>query len=475
MNQNLSAIDSTRKQGYKEDQTFSKDFRAVNLYKFLDDAYTGLGGFSGKTFANGGEEVYSYIHAKKTENSYKSRVKRAVYRNMHRPFVDAQYKPLFVDDPATVVKTNDTGAVIENHPYQVWTENVDGAGLSKNQYMSNALKAGYKDAVTYLVMDKAEGELEPYVYTQQAHTVDNDMLIVDRHGRLQQIAFIVQEEKELYRRTTWTNDDVTIETSKDCKEWELVSKTPLSVSKMPVYPMFTVDRENPRDYLPFPAESYAVAVYCVGIYNQSCQRTWHSVMQSVGSLMLVDMNVEQINEAYTNAMEATSHGEKTPQAFYISADTGIAANLKEDELDMIAGLIDLMAESGVVLTQSQYDVPESGAARLYRFRGQEAKLKYSRRVAVNADKWMQEMYKEYQGGGEWVATTLYPTSFAIQEPVSLVELRELFLMYKDAGYTENMKSVLVEIVKQIAGDSENSKILMEEIESYNPTPAAIEA
>ena len=470
-----STFNTTQKSGYQESTSIYSDFRSENLYQFLNDAYTGLGGFSGKTFSNHGERVYSYIHAKRTENSYLSRVKRSVYRNMHRPFIDAQYKPVFVDDPNTSVYVGGSKEPFENHPYELWCDNVDGAGLTKNQFMGNSEKASYTDAVTYLVMDKREGETEPYVYIQRAQSVDEDMLIVDRYGRLEQIAFVVHEAKDKYRRTTWTNKNVTIEYSKDKKEWKVESVTPLAVSKMPVYPMFSVDREDPRDYLPFPAESYAVAVYCVGIYNQSCQRIWHSVMQSVGMLFMVDVQVDQINEAYTNAVEASSHGDKTPLMQYVSADTGIAANLKEDELDMVAGLVDLMAESGVVLTQSQFDVPESGAARLYRFRGQNAKLKQSRRMAVNADKWLQEMYKEYQGDGEWVAVTDYPSEFTIKDPVGLAELRELFYMFKDSGYTENVKAVLREVVKQVIGDPATRGMLFEEIASFNKTPKSIEA
>lgn len=474
-----SAIDTSKKQGYKDGQSIYRHYMSVPLYQFLDDAYTGLGGFSGQTESYNGEVVYSYIHPKKTENSYLSRVKRSIYRNMYRPFIDAQYKPVFSDDPATVVTVGES--VFENHPYQLWTDNVDGAGLSKNQFLSNAMKSGYKDGVSFLVMDKAEGDAEPYVYLQRAANVDKPMLKTNKRGQLEQIAFVVMDEDEkgepLYTRTIWTNDSVTIQESKDRDkgEWKTISQSPLSVSKMPVYPLFTVDREDPTDYLPHPAESFNVARGSVGVYNQSCQRIWHSVMQSVALLVFIDFSIDQINEGYTNAAEGTSAPDKTPSAQFLSADAAIAANLKEDELDMIAGLIDLMAESGVVLTQSQYDVPESGAARLYRFRGQQTKLKYSRKIAVMADNWMQEMHKEYQGGGEWTATTLYPTDFSIQEPVSLADLRELFYLYKDSGYFENMKAVLVEIAKQVVGDNETVKELMQEIEQFNPTPEVVEA
>ena len=72
-----------------------------------------------------------------------------------------------------------------------WFNDVDGAGLTYNQYKENACQASYLDAVDYLVMDKSEGMTQPVMYIQKAGSVDSSMLIVDRYGTLQRVAFVV--------------------------------------------------------------------------------------------------------------------------------------------------------------------------------------------------------------------------------------------------------------------------------------------
>ncbi len=133
-----------------------KDFRAVNIYTFLDDAYTGRRGFSGRTERgdSGNEEVYSYIQKNPTENFYPARIKGVVNINHFRKFINAPIKAVFSHGVTTSVQTAG-GSVMEKHQYIEFIENITGGGVNKNEFMKRqVLTSALKDSVVFVVMDK---------------------------------------------------------------------------------------------------------------------------------------------------------------------------------------------------------------------------------------------------------------------------------------------------------------------------------
>jgi len=202
-------------QPYIENIGSYKDYHTENHYTLINNAYLGTGGFFGNPLD------ISYIIPSRKESLWQERVRRAMYVNMVEPFATAQYKPVFTEQPpvTTVLDSNDKTIEVSN--FGEWIEDVDGSGLTKNQFYENVCLASYLDGVAYVVEDKGVDMTQPVVYLQKASTVDRSMLVVDRYGRLKQIAFIVvdhydsKDNVNILRRTTWTDTTVTVETAKE--------------------------------------------------------------------------------------------------------------------------------------------------------------------------------------------------------------------------------------------------------------------
>jgi hypothetical protein len=443
----------------------STHYTSVSVYRLLMDAYLGEGLFS----CNPEEDTA--ITYSRGELLYKERVMRSYYLNFLQPFVDAKYKPVYNEQPpTTTVKVGDSELSGEEHHYTQWLDNVDGAGLDYNQYKMNALQSGYLNAVSYMIMDKPdEPNAKPVLYMQSAASVDPRTIAVDDWGRLTKIGFMSEEVdengKEYYRRVVWSDEEVVEEKATDPKseKWTFVKRRPISVSKMPVEPVFTVQRNNPRDYLPTPVESRSVAISCSVLFNIISERIWHMVRQALAHIYTTG-ELDLLRDGNTSMVKLQNNGDgSTPQIGYINADTGIAKNHKELEDDMIQKIIDKMAEGGVVVTRGDMVVPESGVARSYRYRAQNAVYGQTVRISKRIDEWVEEMYKEYQGGGEWTSETRYKTDYTIKEPVSLMDLRDQINLYDRYRVDSLVKETLKEMITQTVSDGKKAEELVAEI------------
>ena len=447
------------------------DYRTINKYQFLDDSFEGTGGFSGNP-----DEISFIVHSRsETTRKWSERRQRAYYKNMMHPFITAQYQPVFTEQPPKTTVLDSAGKPYEvDTIYSEWVKNVDGAGLNKNQFNANACQSSYLKAVAYAVMDKADDMDEPIVYLQGAETVDQSMLIVDRFGRLQQIAFIVvdipknSDGKTVYRRTIWTNKDVTVQTTTDDagkdRDWVTVNQQPLQIDSMPIHPVFSQQRTDPHNYLPYPSSSYKIASINTTLYNVTSERIWHIVQQALARLV-TNADVESVKDGYSTAVKLTSLTSTNPTMGYINADTGIAPNHKELENDITNDIINLMAEAGVIVTRMESATEESGRAKAFTFRGMNTKLNNTVAMCVRLDEWMQNTYKKYNDPtGRWTSVTTYKTDYSIQDPTTITDLREVVYVFKELGLIDSVKETVKAIVRQYVTNTESYKIVEAEID-----------
>ena len=321
------------------------DYHKQNTYTFLFDAFYGCGGFFGDV--NRG----SYVVQSRSEPpaKYAERVQRGHYPNMFEPFIVAQYRPVSSEQPptTTILDSNEKPLKVDIS-YNDFLKDVNGAGLNKDKFYQNMARSSYSDAVSYMIMDKMGGDVEPFVYQQNAGTVEEKSIETDRKGNLTKIAFIVvdgydDDDKPIYRRTTWTNETVKEETSKDKEKWTLEREQELQVDKMPVYPMFSEQRADTKNYLPFPAGSFKIASVNTALYNAVVEYTWHIVQQAL-SRLYTTADIESIPDAYSSALKLDNNLEGgTPIIGYVSADTGIAGNHEKYIVNVTNTLINLMA------------------------------------------------------------------------------------------------------------------------------------
>ena len=446
------------------------NYRTVNKYQFLNDAYMGAGGFFGLT---DGVNDYSYIvHSRsETPKKYIERVNRSYYYNMFEPFITAQYRPVSSEQPPTTAVLDSNGNAFEvDTPYQEWLKDVTGNGISKDKFYQNMARASYTDAVAYAIMDKMDGDLEPYVYYQCAGSVCEDLIRVDRKGNLTQIAFLVvdgvnKKGDTVYRRTTWTNEDVTEETSTDKEKWKVESRKPLQVDSMPVYPMFSGQRVDMSDYLPTPKESYKVAAVLVSLYNAMAEYGWHITQQALAR-MVTDADIESVGDGYSVVVKLDSvSGAGTPSLSYVNADTGIAPNHKEHIEKITNDLINIMAEAGVVVSRMETSQAESGRAKSFTYRGQNTKLNNTVGMYRDMDEWLQKFYKQYNDpNGQWTAVTTYKTDYSIQDPVTIADLSTVVDIVKENGLLDSFKATIKNVMRSIVGSDSEYKLVEAEID-----------
>lgn len=438
------------------------DYHKICKYRFLYDARYGVGGFYGCL------EQGTYIIPSRSEPrpKFEERVERGFFPNMFSPFVTSQYLPVSTEQAPTTTIFGASGKPLETTiPYDRFLSNVNGAGLTKDQFYRICADASYTSAVSYLVMDKLEGDEDPYCYMQSASTVQEDMIITDRKGNLEQIAFVVEDGKDkdnktIYRRTTWTNDNVRVETSKDKKKWDQESFQELQVDSMPVHAMFSEQRLDTRDYLPFPATSWKIASLNTVLYNSSTEYNFHINQQAIAR-MWTSADLESIGDGNSFAIKLDNEiAGTTPNIGFINADTGIAKNHLEYSMHLTDHLINFMAEAGVIVSRMDKNDDASGRSKAFTYRAQNTKLNNTVQMYVGGDQWMQKFYKQYNDvGGEWDAVTTYKTDYSIQDPVTVTDIVDIVDVVTQFQLLEPVQGSLKSLARKIAkNDTEYKKM-----------------
>ncbi len=446
------------------------DYHTENVYKFLSDAYTGRGGFSG----NVEENTYMVHSRSESSKNFNERVQTSYYKNFLEPFTTAQYKPVYVEQPPVINALGTDGEPLKTSPFVDWSEDVTGAGISLNDFFETSTAVSYLNNVSFLVMDKSEEHLEPIMYMQDAQSVDKTKLEVDRFGVLKQIAFItVYKTSELgtktYLRTTWTDSDVTLEYSEDendPKEWNKKEVKPLKIKKMPVYAMFSVNRIDPLNYLPFPTSSMKVATINAVLFNTMSERLWHTRRQGLAT-MWTDADLERVSDGYSEVVKLdTERGDSGASIGFVNADTGIAKNHQDLERDVIKDITTVMAQEGVIVVNDE--VPESGVARAYRYKGLQTKMNNTVKMYRRALKWTANMYKQYQDpSGTWTANVELKTDYEVKEALSVDDTTTAINTFNAFGTLEGVKAGLESLAHRLVKDDGAYKVIQDNIDTLN--------
>lgn len=462
-----------------EPQDFYVDYREVSRYTFLTDMYYGTGGVSGRTKAKTGrpkirgmqyngrmkEPAYTFLSANPSENFFATRVRKSYYVNNYRRYITTKYKGVFKVAPHTTVTAEGSTKTIENHPYLDFVKNINGASgtarMDKNTFMQNLLSAVYRDEVAYIIMDREEGDPQPYAYIQTAGcVVDYD---TDIRGNLTDISFVnekkdgsaVKYEWSLEGLTTyaaapgdWSGDD-------SASKWVQQGEVDTAAVRygLPVLPVFAGPREDPHDYLPRP-QSYDIAQLCLSIYESGSMLDW--VLEKQGhDTMYVTGDIEGKKEGLSNIL-ILENLDGNAQAGILSPDANKATvhqNRVEQKTDE---LFELMLDGGVLVSRSS-NAPESGLAKSYTFSPVNDALLESTKISRLVDTWMQEWYKAFMGGN-FIAVTHYREDFSPVVRVDVMTLRESISIFEERGLTENAKKALKRIIMTL-NDSEDKEIV----------------
>ena len=160
----------------------------IELYKLLEDAYAGRGGFQT------GE--YLVRHKREAADKYSLRQKLSYYLNYIKPCVDAHVAPVF----KTLAVRDYEGPGVK--AWELFASDVNFLGDGIDKLMKKAACSAKLNGVAYIVMDMAEGlavnslaDYErdrnnlPYAFVVDAIAVKE--VVLDKFGRI--VKFVYSE------------------------------------------------------------------------------------------------------------------------------------------------------------------------------------------------------------------------------------------------------------------------------------------
>jgi hypothetical protein len=458
----------------KESQDTFLPIRQQDIYTALSDAYYGQGGFSpqiddrGRMFANRpawqsvrGRRV-SYLIPEKNENRYITRVGLTVYYNYFAPIINSKVDPIFTRKTPSVQVTGGAQHFLD------WCRDVTGSRVTKSAFLQSAMRSAVRDGVCFVVMDSNDTG-KPYLYTQEAGSVDLSETIVSRFGAIEQIAFTGtnRSNHELLERVIWTDSQVVMqEQTRDSvgDSWRTISTVDNPVGFIPVYPLFGDSRMDTWDYLPFPANSYGLMMACYSLYESWSSFEWIKHLQGHSKVVFANAEIESLASGADNAIKIMDPVGSSASASMLSPDPAHLVNHMEAIKFKVEELRRLASENGVDMVQNEGGrQAESGIAKAFTYSARNDVLLRSRQTVMNADRWIVETYKAYYGAGTWTATTKYADDFTPTAQPPQMEEIEAIEYFKSQNLVLAYREGLAKLASRIFVDSRDKlpEILLE--------------
>lgn len=469
------------------------NYRDMNPYTFLYECQTGAGGFSGNVRSKANKvvntvvgyfkDVYTYITANPTENFFQTRVKRSVYINYFKKYIKAKYKDLFAlkEINTTVVIE---GKVQEKHNYLKFAENVTGGGMGLIEYTKNALNCSWRDATTFLLMDKKESESMPYAHKKNAIEVACDengpLITTDAKGKMTSITFNepsrVVDEDIILVRSYWGIDLFKKLESRDKGDtWTVVEEEANTLTYkgepyLPVEPLISQERESSDDYLPFP-DSYAIAEIVLAIYDRGSVLDYLIDKQG-HSMLVINGSTDGISNGRDNILAVDTMENKAFQPFFVSPDAKLPEVHANRIEKLVEEMLDMMDDGGVSAS-AKTATQESGVSKIFTFSAKSTTSKESLRLAMQVKRFLEVSYKVYMNEetAVWESEVSYPTEFTPQSETTFQELEAAADFFSQKQLPLNESSVIRKYIEKLSPNKSQSEIedLLDEASNKNIT------
>ena len=369
------------------------DIFAIPDYQFLDDTYTGQGGYkSGK-----------YLVPHPRETAYNRRRQLSVYRNYFKKIINAKTMPVFNEMFARTTTNTD---------FEKFLKDVDNNGTAINDFMLRLAIDSVVKGVSFVVMDnfsdteqpESAKEAEdnrtfPYVYLKTK--ADVAAFELDDFGNIEEIIFtdkdvIVSTDKngkdKTEKRFRLWNDEYSQIMKWDTKARKHVPagpEVPHSLGIVPVCPLFTAKRDT--DELLPASEMWDLAKLCWSLYGvdseirQQVRDQCFSVFYFMGD---------------SNSMLTLG----TANALALPQDTKIAPGFAQPNPQTLAGniayaqsihesMLELAEQHGVTGVQKQL----SGEAKAWDFQANNEVLKALSMLCKAVEIWIAKTFALYMG------------------------------------------------------------------------------
>lgn len=447
----------------RESTKYYKDYRLVDPHDFLDQAYNGTGGFSGKT----GPNDYCFIIRNITENFYRTRCQMSIYINLFKKVVDAMWKPIFRDSFKTYVET-DTGSVIDEHLYLDFVADVTGSGVSLYDFCKGAIKQSIIHDVCYVCMDMLAGETQPFIYLKSATELLD--YTVDSKGKLLSVTFDEGVEKEgdkkiFYRRYIGV-DSWKILKSENGKDFITIKQVINTLGVLPVYSWFSNGQSMSADYRPHPS-LYTVGAYSAYLYDKNSKVDYVIDKQAHSLKIFQGLTDSSIASGVDNCI-VLPPDDSIRIAPTILSPAADLIKVHSERIDKVLSyLYDMLEDSGVSVSKSNVQV-ESGIAKAYTFNASNTVLMEKVNSLKSFTKWLYTMYKVFTGDtGSWFSYTEFPVNFTPRASLSIDDILRLVDMYNVENLPQNKADLLIRLRSIIDPNAsrEEEATLLDEINS----------
>lgn len=371
----------------------------VELYKLLNAAYNGDGGFR--------DGSYLIQHPREATEKYEMRKKLSHYLNYTKPCVDAHVSPIF----KTLAVRDYKG--VASKAWEVFSRDVDFLGTSIDRLMKKAGYVAKLNGVAYIVMDMAEdleinnfadmeqdrGKL-PYAFVVDAVSVVEVKL--DKFGRIIKFVFTEPDPDNQYQPAvrTMTPEGWMLKTSKGEKKgvWNL--------GCVPVAPLYSKQHRS-NDAFP-PSEFESIARTNLAIFNMSSWLSDILVNQTFSILTYPSNNEDAIEIGTNNALAYPADSSHAPAFIAPSSEP---ANILITQISALQQEIYRMA---VVVNVTGVHSQQSGEAKAWDYEATNQILSDFADMVEGAEKQVARLFSIWTGA-DLEYKVSYPSDFKISE------------------------------------------------------------
>lgn len=419
----------------------------VNPYTFVDDAYTGEGGF----------QDGSHLMPHPRERSFRERKGYSFYVNYFKPILNSLVNPIF--------KTPCLRDYSENEMYGLFVDNCDNAGTKLNEWIKTFSKMVKRHGAGFVVMDNISdvpnnlGETLatraiPYIYYKKAS--EAVYYKTDKYGVLVEIAFFEYiEEKKVFR--LWTRGKW--ELYEEFKDGELKKLIRAGIVQGNIFPVIPFCISDSGEILPNPP-LYDIARINTAIYN-----TW-SELREIQRKQGFSILTIPGRPPTSDSMEAGTgsalyyDNSTTNKPEYIQPEVGI----QQGYLETIKKLTeDIYRQANLAGVTGVTD--SSGIARQWDFQATDSELQEFARNIEYFEVKLAEMFKQWTNQS-FDFSISYPEDFGVVDvETEMKQAKSLFELGMPEEVKKEVKKNLIRSFFSYKNDVDIDK-LTESIDKY---------
>lgn len=411
----------------------------VELYKLLEDAYAGRGGFQT------GE--YLARHTREDVEKYRLRQTLGYYLNYIKPCVDAHVAPVF----KTLAVRDYEGP--GSKAWEQFASNVNFLGDGIDKLMKKAASSAKLNGVAYIVMDMAEGltvnslaDYEqdrnnlPYAFVVDAIAVKE--VVLDKFGRITKFVYAEPDAgSEIMPATrTMTAEGWSLQSSQGER------KGVWNIGCVPVIPLYSKEHKT---HDPFPVSEFASAARAnLAIYNM-CSWLNEILMNQTFSVLTYPNSgaEEELVLGTNNALSYPAESGHAPAFIAPPADPATVLATQ------IANLQQEIYRMAVVVNVTGSSKLQSGQAKAWDYEATNQILSDFADTVENAEMKVARMFSVWTGVALDYKVN-YPNDFKISEVEQELANAEVAkgLNFGDGFDLEVFKRVLTSYLPELKAD-----------------------